>query len=79
MTKEDALAEIKHNPYPNSEILHEDREYFIKKLGISESEFQEIMSIPQKSHLDYPSILHWYARFRPYVRFLKKVKGKLIP
>ena len=79
MTKEDALAEIKNNPYPNPEILQEDREYFIKKLGISESEFQEIMSIPQKSHLDYPSILHWYARFRPYVRFLKKVKGKLIP
>jgi N-acetyl sugar amidotransferase len=77
MTKEDALTEIKNDPYPNPEILQEDREYFIKKIGISESEFLEIMSSPLKSHLDYPSILHWYARFRPYVRFLKKVKGKL--
>jgi N-acetyl sugar amidotransferase len=72
--REDALEEIKKNPYPSEELLQEDREYLIKKLGITADEFESIMALPVKAHTDYPSILHWYDRLRPYVRAMKKVK-----
>jgi N-acetyl sugar amidotransferase len=72
--REDAIEEIKKNPYPSEELLQEDREYLIKKLGITADEFESIMALPVKAHTDYPSILHWYDRLRPYVRAMKKVK-----
>jgi len=78
ITREKALQEIKSNPYPSEELLLEDREYLIKKLGISEAFFEEIMNTPVKQHTDYPSILHWYDRLRPYVRAAKKVKKAIM-
>jgi hypothetical protein len=58
-------------------MLLEDREYLIKKLGITEKEFQNLMDLPVKKHTDYPSILHWYDRLRPYVRAARKIKHKI--
>jgi len=78
ITREAALEEIKLNPYPTEELLQEDREYLIKKLGISETIFEEIMKMPVKKHTDYPSILHWYDRLRPYVRAAKRVKKVIV-
>lgn len=74
ITREEALAEVKKNPYPSEELLQEDREYLIKKLGLTNEEFEAIMALPVKAHTDYPSILNWYDRLRPYVRAVKKVK-----
>ncbi len=33
----------------------EDREYVIKKLEITDEEFERIMNLPKKSYWDYPS------------------------
>lgn len=77
ITREEALEDIKKNPYPTEEMLLEDREYLIKKLGITEQEFQYLMDLPVKKHTDYPSILHWYDRLRPYVRAARKIKHKI--
>jgi N-acetyl sugar amidotransferase len=77
ISRSEALEEIKKNPYPTEELLLEDREYLIKKLRISEQEFQNIMDLPIKKHTDYPSILHWYDRLRPYVRAVRKIKNKI--
>lgn len=77
ITREEALEEIKKNPYPTEEMLLEDREYLIKKLGITEQEFQYLMDLPVKKHTDYPSILHWYDKLRPYVRAARKIKHKI--
>jgi N-acetyl sugar amidotransferase len=74
ITRDEALEEIKKNPYPSEELLQEDREYLIKKLGINEAEFERLMALPVKQHTDYPSILHWYDRLRPYVRLFRKIK-----
>jgi N-acetyl sugar amidotransferase len=57
MTREQALEELKQPPYP-PEIQEEDREYVIKKFGITEEEFERIMNLPKKTIYDYPS----YAR-----------------
>jgi len=58
ITREAALKELEKPTYAPS-TQEEDREYVIKKLGLSESEFEEIMNAPKKSFWDYPS----YARF----------------
>ena len=42
-------------PLYDPEELQNDREYVLKKLGLSEEEFDEIMNLPIKSHLDYPN------------------------
>lgn len=55
ITRAEALAELKKNPYPNKELLEEDMNYFINKFGIDEKEFQRIMDLPPKKFFDYPS------------------------
>lgn len=54
MIREDALAEMKRDPYANYN-LDEDKALVIKRLGITEQEFDRIMNLPVKSHSDYPS------------------------
>lgn len=54
MTREEAVEEISVNPY-TEEMMCSDREYVIKKLGITEAEFGHIMSLPVKSYRDYPT------------------------
>lgn len=54
MTREDALDEINNEIAPPKE-LEQEKEYVIKKLGLSEEEFEAIMASPLKSFWDYPS------------------------
>jgi len=54
MTRDEALEEIKKELYSREE-LKIDKEYFIKKLDITEMEFEKIMSMPPKTFWDYPS------------------------
>jgi N-acetyl sugar amidotransferase len=57
ITREEALRRLEEEPYPLKQQL-QDRVYVIKKLGLSEAEFDEIMATPLRSFWDYPS----YAR-----------------
>jgi len=70
MTREEALAELKKDPYPLGE-QKADKEYVIKKLGLTEGEFEDLMNLPARSHNDfgrerdyfkYPRILFQSAR-----------------
>lgn len=54
MTRDQALKELQQDPYPQNLVL-EDREYVIKKFEITEDEFEQIMALPPKTFLDYPS------------------------
>jgi N-acetyl sugar amidotransferase len=53
--RSETLEIITHDPYPSVEMMREDREYVIKKLGLSEAEFEQIMAEPVKSYRDYPN------------------------
>lgn len=55
MTREQALAEIETPPYHSEELLQEDLEYVKKKFGLTDKEFDEIMTSPLKTYRDYPS------------------------
>ncbi len=59
ITRVDALKELGEPTYPPA-MQEEDREYVVKKLGLTDAEFEEIMNMPTKTIYDYPS----YARDR---------------
>lgn len=58
MTREEALEEIQKPSLP-AEMATEDREYVTRKLGMTDSEFDEIMRTPPRSHLDFPNEQKW--------------------
>ncbi|MNK10375.1 hypothetical protein D3C87_283990 [compost metagenome] len=53
MTREEALLDLKEDAYPNLEMREDDRLYFMKKIGMSEEEFEAMMNAEVKSYLDY--------------------------
>lgn len=54
ITRDEALREIEE-PICDPALLRQDREFVIKKLGISEQEFERIMALPPRSFWEYPS------------------------
>ncbi len=76
MTREEALEKITEKPYPD-ERIDEDKHYILEKLGLTKEEFDEIMSSPIKSFLDYPT---YYTTIRKLRFFIKQAcKLKLVP
>lgn len=70
--REEALAELKKDIYA-SDKLDEDKQYVIKKLGITEMEFEEIMSLPARTHRDYPSNDFLFNKMKGIVRIARKI------
>ena len=60
MTREQALEELKGDPYP-VDLQREDREFVVKKFGLTDAEFQAIMDLPPKRFWDYPSYLRIFT------------------
>lgn len=56
ISRDEALNELNKPLYDEKE-LKRDKEYVLKKLGWSESEFKEIMELPIKRHDDYKTDL----------------------
>jgi N-acetyl sugar amidotransferase len=78
MTKEAALEELRRSPY-DPELLNQDREFVLKKLGISESEFAALMKAPIRSHDAFSTdrrvvqtLLHARQRSRRIVQRLRR-------
>jgi N-acetyl sugar amidotransferase len=65
ITRKEALKELKSPTYPE-EDLKNDKEFVVRKLGLSEEEFDKIMGSPVKEHGDFKSndkFLRWLRRF----------------
>ena len=60
MTREEALAILEQPPY-DPEQMELDKEYVAKKMGISTKEFDEIISMPNKTPNDYKNQM-WIIR-----------------
>lgn len=71
ITRQEALAEVAQPPAP-IELLRQDREYVIKKLGLSEDEFDQIMKAPNKTYKDYPNNESIWRRFNWFVKFARQ-------
>ena len=72
LSREAALEEMETTRYPQNE-LDEDRAYVLKKLGISEKEFEHYLNMPHKTFLDYPNsakLLKQFVALPQYIRRL---------
>ena len=71
ITREEAIKQLNNNPYTNS-MQENDKIFVLKKLNISETEFDKLMNLPIKSYYDYPNMLKLLKRIDVCSRFLKK-------
>ncbi len=72
ISREAALEMLKAPPF-DPELAKSDREYVIKKLGISEEEFEAMIRAPVKSILDYPNHHGLEMKFRRMLLKLRKM------
>lgn len=72
ITREQALETLKEPLYDQAE-LQSDREFFLKKLGYSEDEWNRVFSLPNKSFRDYPNWSNFLAMGRKVKRILRKM------
>ncbi len=70
ISREEALEEISKPPAPK-EMLEQDRDYVIKKLGLSEDEFESILKAPNKTYADYPNNESMWKRFNSIIRIAR--------
>ena len=73
ITREEAL-EILEQPTADEKLLQDDKEYLLKKFGISSDEFEAIMNAPIKTIYDYPNYHKWEIKFRKVLNRLRKAK-----
>jgi N-acetyl sugar amidotransferase len=74
INRETAVELIKMPPYSDSRQLADDKEFVLKKLGLSATQFEEWMKEPAVPHNAFPSYLHTYNKIRPLLRLLKKLQ-----
>lgn len=72
ITREKALEELKVNLCDIGQQA-DDKEYFLKKIGLSESEFDEIMACPPRSHLLFKTE---EKKWDLYFRIINLIKRK---
>lgn len=70
MSRELALEELKKEICP-ANMLKDDYEYTIKKFGLSQSEFEDIMKLPTKTFEAYPNRYHFFERLKKIRKSLK--------
>jgi N-acetyl sugar amidotransferase len=70
MNRADAIHELTFPP-ASSEILKRDLEYVLKKLNITENEYNIIMSEPTKTYRDYPNSELLWKRFSSFVKWAR--------
>jgi N-acetyl sugar amidotransferase len=62
MRREQAMELLAHSPYPDSDDLQTDIEYFLKKMGWSEIDLANYLARPERSHADFGSEAPLYAK-----------------
>lgn len=73
MTREQAIKYLQEETYP-IELQIEDKEYAIKKFGITDEEFNEIMNRPVKSYFDYDSYYGKLIKSKSLKKLIQLVK-----
>lgn len=81
MTREQALEEMRKPAYDEA-LFQVDKEFVLKKLGLSNQEFDQIMKLPVRNHREFDtegSLFHYYPilkPLRPLWHTFKKLSGK---
>jgi N-acetyl sugar amidotransferase len=69
ITREEAFDELS-KPLYDEKLLRSDRDFVIKKLGLNERQFDEILATPPRPHTDYPVEKEIYERM-PFFKVVK--------
>jgi hypothetical protein len=72
MIRAHALEELKHAPI-DPELLKQDRDYVVKKLGLTEEEFEQILSNPNKDFSDYPNNDALWRNFSWFIKIARDI------
>lgn len=75
LSKGQVLEELRKPIYPEN-LLQDDMDFVIKKLGFSSEEFDSIMALPRIEHNEYKTqkgFFEQYAVLRPMKRIIKKL------
>lgn len=67
LNREEALDIIKKEYYPKDKI-ESDRDYILEKLKISNEQFNDIMNLPIKNHLDYPTYHSTIKKLKLFIK-----------
>lgn len=70
ITRAEALVELK-SPPASDEVLMRDREYVLKKLGLTEDEYKKILAEPTRTYRDYPNSDSTWRRFSGLVKWAR--------
>lgn len=73
MSREEAISEIADNAYAER-LQSEDRDYVIKKLGLTSTEFDAIMALPVRTHADYPNSEQLLKRVKATVLVAQRLR-----
>lgn len=71
ITKEQALEELKKPLYENEVELAQEKQYVLKKLGLSEAEFDKLMTEPARRHEDFKTEIKLWERYFKLINILK--------
>lgn len=69
ISRDAALKEIATPPYDQRRLI-EDQEYFLKKIGFSLEEFENIMNLPPQSHYNYLSLNKIFENLNQIIKII---------
>ena len=79
ITREQAIEELRKPIYDSQQLIL-DRQFVLKKLGLSESEFDDYLRAPRREHTEFKyergvwDDIPFIKPFRPIWRFVKKLR-----
>jgi N-acetyl sugar amidotransferase len=76
ITREEALKELEQPLYADAD-LRQDKEYVLKKLGLSDEEFNAIMKTPPRRHEDFKSDTHLKDGYMNLLKRTEKIRRVL--
>jgi len=77
MTRDAALQELSHPPYPTERAAQLDRTYVVTKLELEDDDFERIMRAPPQRYQDQPNMTN--ARLFLAARSVYRAAKRLIP
>jgi N-acetyl sugar amidotransferase len=75
ISRDEAVIELKKPPYDPA-AMERDKDYVVKKLGLTGEEFERIWKGPNKTFLSYPS---YYPTLIKFLKIIKSLFKHLIP
>ncbi len=71
MARESALKELEKDPYPLN-TLEEEKKFVLKKLGLTDAQFETLMAMPRKTFRDYKNSYGVERLLRLVLFYLRK-------